>query len=225
MTAFIVGSTGTDHSGPDYSDRDYTVVSIQGDSVVVSYNDNQEQRTYSLKAKQTVNDRIVSERNARAIIAAKKPGFLSSDKISWTPNMGWFLGWLAAFGRLYVETIASQADRFVDQYEKLTGVELQEKKGLFSVLVPNPDLSDPNGRWTTKCEIIFPPTANLPDSLAVLQQYDGKISRCQIFWALVEHGFRVAESQDIAKIRQFVPSQFTAEFDAGVLGVAAPPRP
>src|SRR5277367_5501682 len=94
-----VGTTGVDHSGPNFSNREYVVVSINGidrvgyypggkpttgDRVIVKYNDDGTTREYGLQTKQEQHD---SEMASRKSQTKKMPGYLSVDKIDWTPEM------------------------------------------------------------------------------------------------------------------------------------------
>jgi len=221
-----VGSTGIDHSGANFADREYTVLSINsidrqgfyptskpqdGDRIIVQYLDNGEKKTYGLKTKQEQHNSIMAGRAAQT---KKIPGFLSVDKIDWTAEMAYFLGWLAGAGSVhfYVETYESNADHIIDQYHVMTGVIMSAKKGIFNIA--------PEGsKYGSKCEITFKPTDKMPDSLASQQdQRAGLISRYGLFWALIEHGFLWEGPQQPAKVRAFIPQSVQADFDRGLAG-------
>jgi len=225
-TPLAVGSVGFDHSGPGFSCREYTVISINGldrhsyypgskptagDRVKVKYNDTDEVKEYGLQTKQDQHD---SELASRKSSVKKVPGWLTSDKIDWTPEVAWFLGYLTGPGKVhfYLETKESNVDTVINQYHTMTGVILTpETPGLFNVV---PDAS----RRGSKCEIKFKQTDNIPDSLALQQRTPGIISRYQLFWALVEHGFVAGAPQASDKIRAFVPDSVKSAFDMGVAG-------
>lgn len=225
-TPLAVGSTGIDHSGPNYSNREYVVVSINGidrptyypggkpttgDRVVVKYKDDGSVREFGLQTKQEQFDSELASQKSKV---KKMPGYLSVDKIDWTPEMAYFLGYLAGPGKVhfYLETKESNVDAVINQYHALTGVILTpETRGLFNVV---PDAS----RRGSKCEIKFKPTDFIPDSIALQQREPGIISRYQLFWALVEHGFTAEAPQDATRIRNFVPANVQADFDRGVAG-------
>src|SRR5580658_6219703 len=124
-----VGSTGVDHSGPDFADREYTVLSINsidrqgfypttkpqdGDRIIVQYLDNGEKKTYGLKTKQEQHNSVMA---GRASQAKKIPGYLKSDAIDWSPEMAYFFGWMAGagHGRFYLETKESNVDAVVNK--------------------------------------------------------------------------------------------------------------
>jgi len=225
-TPLAVGTTGVDHSGPNFTNREYTVVSINGidrvgyypggkpttgDRITVKYNDDSTVREYGLQTKQEQHD---SEMASRKSPSKKTPGYLSVDKIDWTPEMAYFLGYLAGPGKVhfYLETKESNVNVVQNQYHALTGIVLTpETKGLFNVV---PDAS----RRGSKCEIKFKPTDSIPDSIALQQREPGIISRYQLFWALVEHGFTAEGPQDATRIRGFVPANVQPDFDRGLAG-------
>jgi hypothetical protein len=225
-TPLAVGSVGVDHSGPGFTNREYTVISINGmdrigyypggkpttgDRVKVKYLDDGTEKEYGLQTKQDQHD---SEMASRKSQVKKIPGWLTSDKIDWTPEVAWFLGYLVGPGKVhfYLETKESNVETVINQYHTMTGVLLTpETPGLFNVV---PDAS----RRGSKCEIKFKQTDNIPDSLALQQRTPGIISRYQLFWALVEHGFEAGVPQNAAKIRAFVPESVQSAFDMGVAG-------
>jgi len=95
---FTVGSIGIDRTGPNYSDREFKVVSIDtpGDKVIVEYTDGS-QRTFAFQAKREMTKNILREIALKAEIEQRKrPGFLSIDKLVWDSegNLARFLGYL-----------------------------------------------------------------------------------------------------------------------------------
>src|SRR5271157_2121365 len=93
-----VGSTGIDHSGPNFSEREYVVLTLNnidrmgyfpaskpqaGDRIRVQYLDNGEKRDWPLEPKQKQHNSAMAERLAQA---KKIPGWLTEDRISWTSN-------------------------------------------------------------------------------------------------------------------------------------------
>jgi len=225
-TPLAVGSVGIDHSGEGFANREYIVISINGldrvgyypgskptsgDRVKVKYNDNGDVKEFGLQTKQDQHDSELASRKSQV---KKVPGWLTSDKIDWTPEVAWFLGYLTGPGKVhfYLETKESNVETVINQYHTMTGVILTpDTPGLFNVV---PDKS----RRGSKCEIKFKQTDNIPDSLALQQRTPGIISRYQLFWALVEHGFIVEAPQTPDKIRAFVPDSVKDAFDKGVAG-------
>jgi len=57
-----VGSTGYDHSGTNYSEREYKVLSTDGDHITVQYVDTSEKKQYPLKVKQQQNNDILAQK-------------------------------------------------------------------------------------------------------------------------------------------------------------------
>jgi len=207
-----VGSTGVDHSGPNYADREYRVESIDGDHVTVQYFDDGSKKTYSLKIKQEQHNSIMAER-ARKEKAPKRPGFMGRDRLSYDSqgNMARFLGYLAGPGkiRFYLEAPPKYDDMVVNEYHHLTGDIITPTKGLYNIA--------PESKWAPEANISFVPTDDIPDSLAVQQtEREGLISRYQLFWTLVEHGFTLSGPQDPAKIRAFIPDSQKKFFDEGL---------
>ena len=234
----VVGATGVDHSGPNYAEREYQVVSInditrtgyypsdklQSHRISVRYSDGSVGSAH-LTFKQEMHDNIVRIREMAAAAAllplgsrrgpSKLPGFLTIDKIDWTPEMAYFIGWLAGpYGkvRFYLEARESNVDRIVNRYHGLTGIILTPPTpGLFSI-------TSDDHKWSHKCEIKFRPTDTMPDALVREQREPGLISRYPLFWALVEHGFLAEGPQDMVEIRKHVPNSRLEEFDLGVAG-------
>jgi len=212
---FTVGSIGIDRTGPNYSDREFKVVSIDtpGDKVIVEYTDGS-QRTFAFQAKREMTKNILREIALKAEIEQRKrPGFLSIDKLVWDSegNLARFLGYLVGPGQVhfYLEAPPKYDDVVVNHYHSLTGETIVPTKGLYNIA--------PEAKWAVEVNIHFIPTDNIPDSIA-LQQTErvGLISRHQMFWALVEHGFTLRSPQDPDKIRTFIPDSQKVFFDEGL---------
>ena len=85
------GGKGVDRNG------EYEILSIKGNEITYRYSDGTT-HTGDLAIKQRINDGIQAE-VSRANAPKKIPGYLQEDEILWTPEMAWFLGYLAGPGQ------------------------------------------------------------------------------------------------------------------------------
>jgi hypothetical protein len=144
----------------------------------------------------------------------KRRASITADSLTWDAEgtLAWIFGFWAANAKFYIDVRPEDQDLFEDRYFALFGKIPEPKVGLYNI-------SQDVQKWAAEAEITFPTTDKLPADLAALQTACvGKIARVQLFWMLMEHGFELAETQDVSRIRAFVPETQREIFDAGVKG-------
>jgi HPt (histidine-containing phosphotransfer) domain-containing protein len=195
------GEKGEDRNG------EYDVVAINGNKLTYRYSDGTTHEG-DLAIKQRINDGIQAEK-ARANEPKKIPGYLREDEIEWTPEMSWFLGYLAGPGkaRIFAEAPPKYEEAVVNKYHDLTGIILEEKPGVFNIA--------PETKWSPELAVMFRPTEEIPDDIARQQQKPGLVNRNQFVWSLVRNGFRFGERPNVDLIRSKVPESMQDYFDIG----------
>ena len=195
------GGKGEDRNG------EYDVVAINGNKITYRYSDGTTQEG-DLAIKQRINDGIQAEK-VRANEPKKIPGYLREDEIEWTPEMSWFLGYLAGPGkaRIFAEAPPKYEEAVVNKYHDLTGIILEEKPGVFNIA--------PETKWSPELAVMFRPTEEIPDDIARQQQKPGLVNRNQFVWSLVRNGFRFGEKPNVELIRSKVPQSMQDYFDIG----------
>ena len=139
---------------------------------------------------------------------------VAADTLTWDAEgiLARLFGFWAVRAKFYVDIRPEDQNLFENRYFALFGVIPEPKIGLYNIS------QDPQ-KWANEAEITFPVTDILPTALAELQTARlGKIARVQLFWMLMEHGFELTETQNIERIRAFVPEFQRTFFDAGVKG-------
>lgn len=147
----------------------------------------------------------------------KVPGYLSVEKLEWDSEgrLAWTFGYMCGQGniRFYLHIPEYQLEPVVNKYHSLTGQILEPQSGVL-VVVPTGD------KWGMQVEIRYTPTPNLPDQLAKRENAPGKIrsgaGEGGLFWAFIEHGFKIQPPQDADRIRNFVPEGQRHFFDEGL---------
>jgi len=219
--SLAVGSTGFDRTGPNYSNREYEVLAIDGENLTVRYLDNRQEVTHSnFTSRNKLNDTI--ERETKLKDQQDRRGYLGEEKLTWDADgaLAWSLGWFAGDGNVQFYLHMSD-DKFTpvsNKYYSITGDIIAVKPGKI-VIAPA------GQKWGFQAEIRFNPTNNLPDQLASKQTTEGRIrggvgkeDEGSIFWALVRLGFRLDSPQDVDAIRKNIPATQRVNFDAGVNG-------
>jgi len=125
------------------------------------------------------------------------------------------LGYLAApqrRTRIDIELPERKRQEFEQKYEQLTG-NIPHRDNQFYYVWP-----DTANKWGIEMRLYFIENNNLPDPLRRLRvsstyyreeyrHYNARINKNDFIWQLIEHGFRIGDSQDLGLIRNNVPQE------------------
>lgn len=130
------------------------------------------------------------------------------------------LGYLSSPSRntkLYIETHPRRRATLEEQYQSLTGDELEEDNINYFILQGEADKRGAELRIYFNGDIATIPT-HLSDIRVGSRPGDGyqnRINNNSFVFRLIEHGFRVGNGQDYALISPLVPEDFITEFENG----------
>lgn len=130
------------------------------------------------------------------------------------------LGYLSSPHRntkLDIETHPRRRASLEQQYQLLTGDELQEDNANFYIW------DEDVNKWGAELRIYFSGNiAVMPTHLSNLRVnsrpddgYGNRINNKDLVWDLISHGFRVSNGQDETLIRSHVPDIFIDDFENG----------
>jgi len=182
-----------------YEERKVQVLELRALSATIV--DGEEQKT-------------VSRGKLKEIKPPKIRACITSDCLTWDAEgmLARTFGFWAAHAKFYVDIPPQLQDLFENRYFSLFGKLPEPQIGLYN-------LSLDVQKWAMEAEITFPVGYPLPNDIAIQQTArEGKIARIQLFWALMEHGFELTESQNPDRIRAFVPESQRQYFDARLKG-------
>lgn len=193
---FIVGERYLDRKG------EYTVIRIDGGRLIYQYDDGVELAA-GVEIKARIFQNILAERRGAHPYQSKE--------------YFWSIGYLSRHGDFQAEVPPQSQPNFEHHYYLVTGVRPQlHKDGYYPIQV-----QDPNEKWGPELRIYFPDPLKQIDLPAGVELRQGnapdilRINNNSFWWHLIRAGFRLGTVHDVARIKQSIPAQFYADFDAG----------
>lgn len=194
---FIIGEMYADRRG------EYTVVGIEGRRITIQYRDGTRVEG-DIEIKARIYGNILAEQ--KSLHPIQTGGYFQ------------FLGFLARHSEFNAEVPPQSQPSFEEHYLLLTGTRpIPHSNGYFPI-----SIQTTWDKWGPELRIYFPGSGadlDLPPEVEVRPGNNAGVSRINnnsFWWNLVRVGFRLGRTHETDRIRESIPAQFQATFDAGM---------